>query len=52
MKDIIVFGRGVYWQCKKKSMIRDFNIVAFIDSHVRENDNVMEENITYGGKRI
>lgn len=45
VQDIIVFGRGAYYQRKKKSMIKNFNIAAFIDSHVRDNESVMQDDV-------
>ena len=45
MKDIIVYGRGVYWKRKKNAIMRDYNVVAFIDSHIKDGDCVMQDDI-------
>ena len=39
MKDnVIVFGRGAYWQCKKKSVIERFNVVGYLDNNAIEGE--------------
>lgn len=45
MEDIIVFGRGVYWQYKKNSIMKSFKVVAFIDSHAKNDEYLMQDNI-------
>lgn len=45
MKDIIVYGRGVYWKRKKDTIMRDYNVVAFIDSHIKDRACVMQDDI-------
>ena len=42
-ENVIVFGRGAYWQNKKDSVVKKFNVVAFLDNNVTEGE--LEEEI-------
>ena len=42
-ENVIVFGRGAYWQNKKDSVVKKFNVVAFLDNNATEGE--LEEEI-------
>lgn len=32
-EEVVVFGRGAYWQVKKEAIFREFNVIAFFDNN-------------------
>lgn len=35
-EEVIVFGRGAYWQVKKESVFNDYDVIAFLDNNAVE----------------
>lgn len=47
MEDIIVFGRGRYYQSKKQELLENYRIIGFIDNAVKPDEVVLFE-----GKKV
>ncbi len=37
--DIIVFGRGVYYQAKRVALQKEFHVVAYLDNNAKLGDS-------------
>ncbi len=43
MQDIIVFGMGKYFECKKETIRKKYNVVSFLDNKVEAGTSVLYE---------
>ncbi len=45
MEDVIVFGHGRYYQSKKESLKKIYNVIAFIDNAVKSDEELYDEGV-------